>query len=252
MNAADEYRTSRSNGQSGRLPSRAASGAQSGFGCYNATVNAGSETIEFDTQEIALRGLLSGIAGKEEAALSALYEATAGRVFALALRITGQRNDAEEVTEDVYLHVWRRAGAYDPNRGKIMTWLYTICRSRAIDLLRRRNPAEICLSSEMPCEDADVAADPLDALCGLEEHSLVRAALEALSVNERQMLVLSYFKGFSHQEIADYTATPLGTVKTVLRRAMQLMKEQLMAAEARGMWPWPEHCGAAQEGAPVV
>lgn len=252
MKATDEYRASRSNGQSGRLPSQAASGVQVGFGCYNATVNAGTETIEVDAQEIALRGLISGIAGKEEAALSALYDATAGRVFALALRITGQRNDAEEVTEDVYLQVWQGAGAYDPTRGTIMTWLYTICRSRAIDLLRRRNPAEICLSSEMPCEDADMAADPLDALCGLEERSLVRAALQALSVNERQMLVLSYFKGFSHQEIADYAATPLGTVKTVLRRAMQLMKEQLIAVEARGMWPRREHCRAAQESAPVV
>ncbi|CAN5851692.1 sigma-70 family RNA polymerase sigma factor [soil metagenome] len=207
---------------------------------------------EFDAQEVALRGLISGIAGKEEAALSALYDATTSRVFALALRITGQRNDAEEVTEDVYMQVWQRAGAYDLNRGKIMTWLYTICRSRAIDLLRRRNPAEIRLSSEMPCEDADIVADPLDALCGLEEHSLVRAALEALSVNERQVLVLSYFKGFSHQEIVDYTATPLGTVKTVLRRAMQLMKEQLMAAEAGGMWPRREDLGAAQKSAPVV
>ncbi|MGH8521009.1 MAG: RNA polymerase sigma factor [Gammaproteobacteria bacterium] len=215
-------------------------------------MNAGTETIEVDAQEIALRGLISGIAGKEEAALSALYDATAGRVFALALRITAQRNDAEEVTEDVYMQVWQRAGAYDPKRGKIMTWLYTICRSRAIDSQRRRNPAEICLSPEMPYEDADIAADPLDALCGLEEHSLVRAALEALSVNERQVLVLSYFKGFSHQEIADYTATPLGTVKTVLRRAMQLMKEQLMAAESRGMSPRREHSGAAQESAPVV
>ena len=252
MNATDEHRASRSNGQSGRLPSRAASGARIGFGCYNSTVNAGTETTEFDAQEIALRGLISGIAGKEEAALSALYDATAGRVFALALRIMGQRNDAEEVTEDVYMQIWQRAGAYDPNRGKIMTWLYTICRSRAIDSLRRRNPAEIPLSPEMSFEDADIAADPLDALCGLEEHSLVRAALEALSVSERQMLVLSYFKGFSHQEIADYTATPLGTVKTVLRRAMQLMKEQLMAAESCGMSPRREHSSAAQESAPVV
>ncbi|MGH8473145.1 MAG: sigma-70 family RNA polymerase sigma factor, partial [Gammaproteobacteria bacterium] len=226
--------------------------AEIGFECYNATVNAGTETTEFDAQEIALRGLISGIAGKEEAALSALYDATTSRVFALALRITGQRNDAEEVTEDVYLQVWQRAGAYDPKRGKIMTWLYTICRSRAIDLLRRRNPAEICPSPEMPCEDTDLATDPLDALSGLEEHSRVRAALEALSVNERQMLVLSYFKGFSHQEIADYAATPLGTVKTVLRRAMQLMKERLMAVEARGMWPRREDLGAAQKSAPVV
>jgi len=248
VNATDELRTWRSSGQSSRLPFRAASGAQNGFGCYNSIVNAGTETTEFDAQEIALRGLISGIAGKEEAALSALYDATTSRVFALALRITGQRNDAEEVTEDVYMQVWQRAGAYDPNRGKIMSWLYTICRSRAIDLLRQRHPAEICLSPEMPCEDADSAADPLDALCGLEEHSLVHAALDALSMNDRQMLVLSYFKGFSHQEIANYTATPLGTVKTVVRRAMQLMKEQLMAVGARGMRPR----GAAQKNAPVV
>ncbi|MGH8531796.1 MAG: sigma-70 family RNA polymerase sigma factor, partial [Gammaproteobacteria bacterium] len=192
-------------------------------------MNAGPETTEFDAQEIALRGLISGIAGKEEAALSALYDATAGRVFALALRIMGQRNDAEEVTEDVYMQVWQQAGAYDSKRGKVMSWLYTLCRSRAIDSLRRRNAPEVRPSPETPFEEADIAADPLDALCGLEEHNLVRAALEVLSVNERQMLVLSYFKGFTHQEIADYTATPLGTVKTVLRRAMQLMKEQLMA-----------------------
>ncbi|MGH8524780.1 MAG: sigma-70 family RNA polymerase sigma factor [Gammaproteobacteria bacterium] len=214
-------------------------------------MNAATETIEFDAQEIALRGLISGIAGKEEAALSALYDATAGRVFALALRIMGQRNDAEEITEDVYLQVWQQAGAYDPERGTIMSWLYTICRSRAIDSLRRRKAEEIPLSPEP--DDVAQGADPLDVLSGLEEHSHVRAALEALSVNERQMLVLSYFKGFSHQEIADYTATPLGSVKTVLRRAMQLMKEQLMAVEARAMWPRREHWGGGQKKSdPVV
>ena len=96
----------------------------------------------FDPDEVALRALISAIGARDQSALSALYDATASRVMALALRFTGQHEAAEEVVMDVYLQVWRQWDRYHRARGTVMAWIFTICRSRVLDLLRRRDSAE--------------------------------------------------------------------------------------------------------------
>lgn len=91
----------------------------------------------FDIQEVALRARLSGIVGRDETDLAALYDGTASRLYALALRMVGNRAGAEEVVADVYCRVWDRANCYDARQEKVMHWLYMVCRSCALDYRRR-------------------------------------------------------------------------------------------------------------------
>ena len=156
-------------------------------------------------------------------------DASAGRVYALALRITGTPQAAEEVASDVYWQVWNQAERYDPARGKVMAWLMTLCRSRALDHLRREDSP--LLSSEQQETGVSAVADerpsPLDITLALERNSAVRAALLTLNSSQRQLLSLAFFRGLSHQEIATYTGLPLGSVKSAIRKAMLALKEIL-------------------------
>ena len=179
-----------------------------------------------DATERACREWLARIARQDEGALAALYDATAARVYALAARLSVNAAMAEEVVADVYLQVWRQAGRYDAARGKVLTWLLTLARSRALDARRRADPAIPHAEPETLVE-APGGGDPVDLLSATEEGSRVRRALESLKPNERQLLALAFFRGMTHQEIAAHTRQPLGTVKTVLRRALQQLRTLL-------------------------
>ncbi len=172
--------------------------------------------------------LIARMIVRDEAALGEIYDATAGRVYALALRITGLSQAAEEVVSDVYFQIWQQAQRYDSARGTVLTWLLTICRSRALDSLRRREPAETHaephdLQPDLFCEDRS----PLDLLLVVEQKSRLHRALATLNKSQQMLLALAFFKGMTHQEIAVHTGMPLGSVKTGLRKAMQLLKSLL-------------------------
>jgi RNA polymerase sigma factor (sigma-70 family) len=179
-------------------------------------------------QDADLSELVRRIAQKDEAALGALYDASVSRVYGLALRITRQREVAEEVAEDVYLQVWTQAERFDARRGNVFAWLLTICRSRALDQLRRRDDAQPHPEPETLLTEAITTdGDPQDLLLAVERNSRLHAVLGQLSPVQRQLLALAFFKGLSHQEIADHTAMPLGTVKTHLRKALEAMRTSL-------------------------
>lgn len=179
-------------------------------------------------QDAALRPLVAGMARDEQAALGDLYDATVSRVYGLALRVTRSPSAAEDVVAEVYHQAWRDARRFDPERGAVLTWLLTICRSRAIDNLRRRDEAESHPEPETlaAMEPADTA-DPPGLLSVYETNTALHAALAALSAVQRQMIALAYFRGLSHQEIADHCDMPLGTVKTHLRKALERLKAVL-------------------------
>lgn len=179
-----------------------------------------------DTQEHHFRALLARIAARDQAALADFYDATSGRAYALALRVTGQTPAAEEVVSDVYFQVWQQAERYDAARGRVLAWLLTICRSRALDWLRRRDDAE--LHPEPQSLRPDIFRDddePMNMLLTLERDSSIHAALTTLNESQQRLLSLAFFRGMSHQEIAHHTGMPLGSVKTVLRKAMQTLKQ---------------------------
>lgn len=182
----------------------------------------------FDAQEASLIAWLEKIAAKDESALAAFYDATVNRVYGLALRITRASHAAEEVVSDVYWQVWQQAHRYDATRGKVLTWLLTVCRSRALDALRRGDPAELCAEPELLISNSHSSDDdPLDLLLMVERNSTAHAALNTLDSIPRQLLALAFFKGLSHQEIADHTGMPLGSVKTILRNAMGALRQVL-------------------------
>lgn len=181
-----------------------------------------------NSARVMYNNLIARMITRDEAALAEMYDATANRVYALALRITGQSQAAEEVVSDVYFQAWQQAQRYDAARGTVLTWLLTICRSRALDSLRRREPAET------HAEPHDLQPDlffeergPLDLLLIVEQNSGLHRALATLSKSQQMLLALAFFKGMTHQEIAVHTGMPLGSVKTSLRKAVQLLKSLL-------------------------
>lgn len=191
-------------------------------------VRGATEASPSEAREASLRTLIERLARREEAALAEFYDATAARVYALARRITRETATAEEVVSDVYLQTWQQAGRYDPARGSVIAWILMMCRTRALDHLRRREPAQAhaapdSLRPDLYRDDND----PLGLLAAVERHARVHAALATLDDNTRRLLALAFFEGLSHREIADRTDLPLGTVKTILRRAMQELKPLL-------------------------
>jgi RNA polymerase sigma-70 factor (ECF subfamily) len=182
----------------------------------------------------ALDRLLGAIAKGDEGAFAAFYDQTVGRVYGLALRMTQAHTLAEEIVCDVYLQLWRQADRYDRSRGNVMAWLMTLSRSRALDLLRRERTAS---RAEPLAHDEDLpdgAPHTLDLLVEVDQSSTLHEALKTLDDEQRQLLALAYFRGYSHSELAGLTGLPLGTVKTKLRRALTVLRERLAHGEASG------------------
>jgi RNA polymerase sigma-70 factor (ECF subfamily) len=188
-------------------------------------------TSTVDEREHRLRGIVQQMAGHQEQALAALYDMTAAQVYSLALKVCGDSALAEEVTSDVYWQVWQQAASYDVNRGKVLTWLLTICRSRSIDALRRLDKSQPHPHpNELAEEQGSAQNEPVNLLHAVEQKSAIYAALKTLSHEQQQMLSLAFFRGLTHQQIADYTGMPLGTVKTHIRNAQNALKAQITRA----------------------
>ena len=168
------------------------------------------------------------VAQGDAEALAVLYDGTSGLVYSLALRILGDAADAEEVTLDVYTQVWKSGKAFDIRRGNAIAWLTMLARSRAIDRLRsgahRKQREE--LFAGLP-EIAASSASPEQASVWSEQRRQVRAALEELPPEQRELIELAFFSGFSHSELAARMGQPLGTVKTRIRVGMMKLRELL-------------------------
>jgi len=181
--------------------------------------------------EARLQAWIAGIVHQDEQALAELYEALAGRVYGLALRITRQVQTAEEVTEDAFWQVWRQAPRFDAARGSVLAWVLTIARSRALDALRRRDPAEAL--DEDRLADLQEDNDPQDLLLAVQRQHRLHAALQDLDPLPRQLLALAFFRDLSHEEIACQMCLPLGTVKSHIRRALLRLRQLLGADDPR-------------------
>lgn len=171
--------------------------------------------------------LVREVAAGQESALEALYDCTCSRIYGLALRITQQRELAEEVVSDVYLQAWRGAAGFDPSRGSVLAWLMIQCRTRAIDHIRKRNSRH---EQDAVVEDLkdEKTVCPQDLIQGTQRHVVLQKALQTLSARQRQLLSLAFYRGLSHSELAEYTGMPLGTVKTSIRRGLVSLRERLL------------------------
>ena len=177
-----------------------------------------------------LAALVARMMQKEQTALAELFDCVGKRLHGFALRIVRDVGLAEEVTEDTLFQAWRDAHKFDASRGKVITWLLTIARSRALDALRRADIAE-CVEDpdEFRAQEASLMAEPEQLIAQFETSSAVHAALLALPAKERQVVSLAFFRGLTHQEIADHWQMPLGSVKTLMHRAFAQLRTQLEA-----------------------
>lgn len=175
--------------------------------------------------------LMHLIAQGDEHAFSRFYERHKASVYGLVGHILGEAAAAEEITLDVFVQIWRHAPAYRAQTASVRTWLLAIARHKAIDRLRR---SKIRLDQHHPkWVDADLESmadggDTESELAEREQRRRVTRAIGGLPEEQKRVLGLAYFKGYSHSEIAQSLALPLGTVKTRIRAAMQQLKAALV------------------------
>ena len=178
------------------------------------------------------RSLQRRLKAGDEHALGELFDLVAPWILGLAFRILQDEDEAEDVVGDVFVQVWRHIDQHDGGRGPLVPWILSIARNRSLDALRRRRrwwrkSAHLEQAQVIEGGGSAPAASHEAAVPGWPVHREVHAALAALSEEQRRVVVLSYFEGLSHREIAQRLHLPLGTVKTRLRMAHQTLTEGL-------------------------
>lgn len=173
------------------------------------------------------RELMRRVAAGDETALGELYDRFASVLNALAARVLGDRGDAEEVVQEVFVYAWRRADTYDPQRSAVSTWLVLVTRSRAIDRLRSRRVVD--RTHDQVRRDSTEHESPrgVRAVHRTERRQRLHEALSGLPPEQRRVLELAYFGGMTQREIARSTDTPLGTVKTRTLLALRKLRDEL-------------------------
>jgi len=171
---------------------------------------------------------IEAIVDHDERARLALYEATLSRVYGLVLRLVRRPQLAEEVAEEVFFQVWRQAPRFDAERGRPLTWLLGMARSRAIDAIRREARFQHEELDEEGVQLSAPTAESGDELLAVAQgHAELHRALLLLKPQPRQLVALAFFNGLSHEEIASQTSLPLGTVKSQIRRALITLRDAL-------------------------
>lgn len=204
---------------------------------HGAAADSSGAPLQDSADDETLAGWIARMARQDEGALEALYDATAARVHGLARRLTQRIALAEEVLEATYWQAWREAPRFDATRGRPITWLLAIARSRAIDALRREQRFQHEALPEDGEADAKPTTDdttpaPPDLLEATRSHAHVHAALASLEPRSRQLVALAFFRGLTHEEIAAGQGLPLGTVKSLIRRALVQLRRVMEAEHA--------------------
>jgi RNA polymerase sigma-70 factor (ECF subfamily) len=174
--------------------------------------------------------LLRLIIKSNDQALSALYDRYGRLVYSIALNSLGDSSLAEEVTQDVFLRVWQRAVTYDIQQSRVVTWLASIARHRAIDILRQQRvrPESTSLSwADIVPNDPPDDQNVEDEAEWKARRQRIQQAMAQIPEEQRLALGLSYFRAMSHQEIADQLGIPLGTIKTRIRLGLQKLRQIL-------------------------
>lgn len=177
-----------------------------------------------DADDVAL---MREIVGRNVDAFSRLYDRLAGPLFSLAWQILRQREEAQDVLQEVFMKIWNRAEAYDPARGAVFSWAVTMTRSKAIDRLRALRRRER-LHENVEVESAPPSGtEPAGAASHHDETSAMRRMFLKIPAEQREALELAYFGGLTRTEIAEKTGEPLGTVKARIRRGLMRMRDLL-------------------------
>ncbi|HLW97273.1 MAG TPA: sigma-70 family RNA polymerase sigma factor [Candidatus Acidoferrales bacterium] len=168
--------------------------------------------------------LLERVVRKEESALAALYDRYSGLVFAEAMRILRDNGAAEEILQDIFYQVWRTAEKFDPARGSLPGWLMVVTRNRAISRLRRSSSRS---DEELDQNAVSVSINLENAASQKQMIDRLKSVMSAMPDSQRQAIELAFFEGLTHSEIAAKTGEPLGTIKTRIRSALEVLRRSV-------------------------
>lgn len=176
--------------------------------------------------KIELKNLLDAAAKGDHEAFRELYEATSGQLFGVAVRILKRSDLAEEAVQDTYLKIWNGGGGYRPGHGSPLGWMVTITRNRSIDMLRKRGEAQLGADTDEIFED-DTLPDPFTATARSRDLNALLECLKKLDQVSQKCLLLAYYYGYTHDEIAAGVSSPVGTVKSKIRRGLTRLRKCL-------------------------
>ena len=190
-----------------------------------------------DAAALEDQALLARVADGDSRALDTLYDRYARVVYGVALRILGEAELAEDVVQETFWRVWRRARTFQSGRGKAAAWIFGIAHNLSVDELRRQRsrPRSVYDTDQTPVlrdrEDSrmDVAANALEN----ERGRIIGAALQQISADQREAIELAYFGGLSQSEIAERLHSPIGTIKTRIRLGLRKLRDLLLAQDLR-------------------
>ncbi len=174
-----------------------------------------------------LKALLAACTLKDRRAFAQLYEMTSAKLYGVILRILVRDTWAQDCLQEAYIKIWNSADSYRPYLAAPTTWMATIARNQALDLLRRRRREVQMAEPEKLLEASGSKTMPLERLQQSDEGRRLNDCLEQIKSQQRQVIALAYFKGLTHEELASQTGTPLGTVKTWIRRGLEQLKRCL-------------------------
>lgn len=178
-----------------------------------------------DVDREALRRWLLATAAGDRDAFERLYRGTSAKLFGICLRILRERTEAEEVLQDVYLTIWRKASLYDAVRASPITWLAMIARNRAIDRVRSAQIDRASVQIDFANELIDEGASGAALAETMSEHHRLGDCMGELSTDQRRAIQVAFFEGCTYEELAQRSATPLGTLKSWIRRGLLKLRE---------------------------
>jgi RNA polymerase sigma-70 factor (ECF subfamily) len=171
-----------------------------------------------------LSRLLVQVAGGDREAFEQVYRLASGRLYAICLRLLHDRGEAEDVLQEVFAAVWNKAGRFDPAKAGAMTWLSMVTRNRAIDRLRAAPPRTEGSTLEAIDEAVDEAPQPPAAAQNADDRERIARCLELLDARRRQLIRAAFFDGASYEELARRIGSPLGSVKSWIRRGLSQLR----------------------------
>lgn len=190
-------------------------------------VASGGPARDGDTDRDHLAGLLRSVAKGDDAAFTEVYDTTAPRIHGLVLRVLRNPAQAEEVTQEIYLEIWRSASRFDPGRGSPLAWMMTMAHRRAVDRVRSSQSATT-RDEHWEARTREVHFDTTaEAATTRLEAQRVRSALGGLTDTQREAITLSYLGGYTHREVASLLDLPLGTAKTRIRDGLIRLRDQM-------------------------
>lgn len=178
-----------------------------------------------------LKAAMVRLASGDSSALEQVYESTRVKLFGICLRILGDRKEAEDALQDVYLNLWQRADRYDPDRASPISWLATFARNRAVDRLRKGKVRAGTVGVEEAAPLADVAPLADAQLIDAERSERIHHCIETLDEKQRESIRTAFFEGRTYAELAEQQGVPLGTMKSWVRRGLQKLKACLEVGE---------------------